>query len=81
MQPPQQKMKSGESEFFFQKKDCEQLMRVNKDLKDLLNPTDLDFFEGTWLFINDNLCPYYKELWNECKRLRINKENIFVFYH
>ena len=64
---------------FFTKKNCEQLMRVNKDLKDLLNPTDLDFLEGTWLFINDNLCSYYKELWNECKSLRISKENIFVF--
>ena len=27
-------------------------MRVKKDLKDL-NPTDLDFPEGTSLFIND----------------------------
>ena len=33
-------------------KDCEQVIRLKKDLKDL-NTTDLDFSEGTWLFIND----------------------------
>ena len=41
--------------------DCEHVMRVNKDLKDL-NPNNLNFPEGTRLFITDNLCPYYRVL-------------------
>ena len=41
---------------FSRRKDCEQVMRVKKDLKDL-DPTDLDFPAGTRLFINDGLCP------------------------
>ena len=54
-------------------KNCEQVIRV-KDLKDL-NPIDLDFPEGTQLFINDSLCPYYRGLWNECKKLWVNEKN------
>ena len=52
---------------FSRRKDCEQVIRIKKDLKDL-NPTDLDFPEETRLFINDSLRPYYRGLWNECKR-------------
>ena len=51
----------------------EQVMRVKKDLKDL-NPNNLDFPEGTRLFINDTLCPYYRVLWNKYKKLSINKK-------
>ena len=54
-------------------KDSEQLRKVKKDLKDL-NPTDLDFPEGSRLFINDTLCPYYKVLWIKYKKLWINKK-------
>ena len=52
-------------------------MRVMKDLKDL-NPNDLDFPEGTRLFINDTLCPYYRVLWNKYKKLWINKKKYDV---
>ena len=52
-------------------------MRVKKDLKDL-NPNDLDFPEGTRLFINDTLCPYYRVLWNKYKKLWINKKKYDV---
>ena len=48
-------------------------MRVKKDLKDL-NLNNLDFPEGTRLFINDTLCPYYRVLWNKYKKLSINKK-------
>ena len=48
-------------------------MRVTEDLKDL-NPTDLDFPQGTRLVVSDSLCPYYRGLSNECKNLWINKE-------
>ena len=46
--------RSGDSEIS-RRKDCQQIMRVKKELKDL-NPTHLDFPEGTQLFINDSLC-------------------------
>ena len=52
-------------------------MRVKKDLKDL-NLTDLDFLEGTRLFINDTLSPYYRVLWNKYKKLWINKKKYDV---
>ena len=52
------KRRSDDSEIF-KRKYCEQVMRVKKDLKDL-NPNNLDFPEGTRLFINDIMCPYYK---------------------
>ena len=53
-------------------------MRVKNDLK-VLNPTDLDFPGGARLFINDSFCPYYRGLWNECKKLWINKKTFSFF--
>ena len=47
------------------------MMRFEKDLKDL-NPTDLDFPEGTLLLINDILCPYYRLIWKKYKKLWIS---------
>ena len=41
------------------RKDFEQAIRVKKDQK-YLNRTDLDFPEGTCLFINHSLCLYYR---------------------
>ena len=72
MLPPQQKKtRSDDIEILGGK--TEQVMRVKKDLKDL-NPNNLDFPEGTRLFINDTLCPYYRVLWNKYKKLSINKK-------
>ena len=53
-------------------------MRVKKDLKDLA-ATDLDFPAGTKLCIDDNLCPYYRGLWNETKKLW-NKKKMFSYF-
>ena len=53
---------------FSRRKDCQYLMRVKKGLKDL-NPTNLSFPEGTKIYVNDSLCPYYRGLRNECKKL------------
>ena len=53
---------------FFRGKDCQHLMRIKKGLKDL-NPTNLSFPEGTKIYVNNSLCPYYLGLWNECKKL------------
>ena len=58
---------------FSRRKDCQNLMRIKKGLKDL-NPTNLNFPEGTKIHVNDILCPYYKGLWNECKKLWSNRK-------
>ena len=53
------------------------MIRVKKDLKDL-NTTDLDFPEGTRLFINDTLCPYYRVLSTSIENYEsIRKKKIF----
>ena len=53
-------------------------MCVKKDLKDL-DATDLDLPAGTKLYINDSLCPYYRGLRNEAKKLW-NKEKILSYF-
>ena len=63
---------------FSGRKDCEHTMRAKKDLKDL-NVTDLDLPAGTKLYINDSLCPHYRGLWNEAKKLW-NKKKIFSYF-
>ena len=47
------------------RKDSLQVLRVKKDLKSL-DPTELDFPEGTRIFINESVCVYYRGLWNKC---------------
>ena len=44
-------------------------LRMKKDLRSL-DPTELDFPENTKKFINESLCPYYRSIWNKCKKLR-----------
>ena len=39
-------------------KDCLPILRVKRHLKGL-DPAAVDFPEGTKIFINENLCPYY----------------------
>ena len=54
-------------------------MRVKNNLKDL-NLTDSDFPEGTRLFINNTLSPYYWILLNKYKKIWINdkKDNVCI---
>ena len=54
---------------FVNRKDCLQILRVKKELNSL-DPTDLDFPENAKIFINESLCPYYRGIWNKCKKLR-----------
>ena len=63
---------------FSSRKDCEHTMHVQKDLKNL-DATDLDLPAGTKLYINDSLCPCYRGLWNEAKKLW-NKKKIFSYF-
>ena len=53
---------------FLRRKDCEQVMRVKSELKKL-KPADLDLPVRTKLYINESFCPYYRGLWNQCKKL------------
>ena len=63
---------------FANRKDCLQILRVKKDLK-FLDPTELDFPESTKIYINESLCPYYRGIWNKCKKLRAIQK-IHQFY-
>ena len=63
---------------FVNRKDSTDILRVKKDLKQL-NPTKLSFTEGTKIFINESLCPYYRGIWNKCKKLRANQK-LHQFY-
>ena len=63
---------------FPSRKDFEHATRVKNYLKDL-DTTDLDLPAGRKLYINDSLCAYYRELWNEVKKLW-NKEKIFSYF-
>ena len=63
---------------FLRRKDCEQVMRVKSELKKL-KPADLDLSVGTKLYINESLCPYYRGLWNQCKKLW-NRRKLFSFF-
>ena len=54
---------------FVNRRVCLQIFRVKKELKSL-DPTDLNFPENTKFFINECLCPYYRGIWNKCKKLR-----------
>ena len=65
---------------FVNRRDCTNILRVKKDLKHL-DPTKLSFTEGTKIFINESLCPYYRAIWNKCKKLRANQKlHQFLYY-
>ena len=63
---------------FVNRKDCLQIHRVKKELKSR-DPTELDFSESTKIFNNESLCPYYRGIWNKCKKLRAIQK-IHQFY-
>ena len=63
---------------FVNRKDYLQILRVRKELKSL-DPTELDFPENTKTFINESLRPYYRGIWNKCKKLRAIQK-IHQFY-
>ena len=55
---------------FSNRKDSLQIPCVKKALKSL-DPTELDFPDGTRIFINESLCAYYYGLWNKCKKIKV----------
>ena len=54
---------------FSKRKDCQQVLKVKKDLKNM-SFTDIDLPVGTTLYMNESLCSYYRWLWSSCKKLR-----------
>ena len=63
---------------FVNRKECLKILRVKKELKSL-DPTELDSRENTEIFVNESLCPYYRGIWNKCKKLRA-VQKIHLFY-
>ena len=63
---------------FNKRKDCQQVMRVKKDLKNMTF-TDIDLPVGATLYLNESLCSYYRWLWSNCKKLR-NANIIHSFF-
>ena len=59
-------------------KDCEHVMRKKSELRKL-KPSELDLHNQTKLYRNESLCPYYRCLWNQCKKLW-NKQGIFSLF-
>ena len=53
---------------FSRRKDCQQVLSVKKDLKNL-NMADVGLPDNTRLFVNPSLCSYYKVLWSKSKKL------------
>ena len=63
---------------FTSRKDCLRILRVKRQLKGL-DPSGVDLPEGTKIFINESLCPYYRGIWNKCKKLRA-KQKVYQYY-
>ena len=59
-------------------KDCQQVWQVKKNLQKI-KMEDLDLPGNGKLFINTSLCPYYKVLWSENKKLE-NTGKIHSFF-
>ena len=63
---------------FSKRKDCQQILSVKKDLKNL-SMEDLNLPADTKIFVNQSLCPYYRILWSKSKKLH-SLGKIFNFY-
>ena len=63
---------------FSNRKDYLWIFRVKKQVKDL-NYALFDFQVGTKIWMNESICPYYKDLWNKYKGMK-NKNQFTQFY-
>lgn len=63
---------------FSKRKDCQQVMKVKKDLKNM-DFSDIDLPVGTNVYVNESLCSYYRWLWSLSKQLK-NRKKIHSFY-
>ena len=63
---------------FTNRKDCLRILTVKRQLKGL-DPAAVDLPDGTKIFVNEILCPYYWKMWNKCKKLR-DKQKVHQYY-
>ena len=63
---------------FSKRKDCQRVLRVKKDLRNL-NMEDLGFHGENEIYINRSLCHYHQMLWSESKKLH-SMDRIHSFY-
>ena len=63
---------------FSKRKDCQAVLENKKKLKNLSNE-ELGLETNSKVFVNENLCKYYKLLWSQCKSLW-NDKMIFAFW-
>ena len=64
---------------FSWRKDCQQVLAAKMDLRKI-KMEDVDLPDQNKLFMNKNLCPYYKVIWSKCKKLHsLGKINKFLF--
>ena len=54
---------------FTNRKDCLRILRVKRKLRGL-DPSAVDLPEGTKFFVNESLGPYYRGIWNKCKKIK-----------
>ena len=65
---------------FSRRKDYQQVLAVKKDLRKI-KMEDVGLPGQNKLFINKNLCPYYKVLWSKSKKLHsLGKINSFFYF-
>ena len=60
---------------FTNRKDCLRTLRVKRQLKGL-DPSAVDLSEGTKIFINESLCPYYRGIRNKLR----DKWKVYQYY-
>ena len=63
---------------FTNRTDCLRILSVKRQLKGL-DTAAVELPEGTNIFVNESLCPYYQEMWNKCKKLR-DKQKVHQYY-
>ena len=63
---------------FSRRNDCEHVLRVKEDLRNL-NLEDLGFHGENKIYINRGLCQYYRMLWSKSKKLHSMEEStVFI---
>ena len=63
---------------FTNRKDCLWILKIKRQLNDL-DPATVDLPERTKIFFNESLWPYYRGIWNKCKKLR-GKQKVHQYY-
>ena len=65
---------------FTNRKDCLRILRVKRKLRGL-DPSAVDLPEGTKFFVNESLGPYYRGIWNKCKKIKGQTKCTSILYN